>query len=401
MRYIVRKNTDLVANQYSVFAITILFFTFTFLEIVSLSSFPSFTGLLGNNSSILLINVLLILVAGMFTQKTLLQMFFWFLGISLITIYYFSSKQLESTFVYQIMIILAVPASGITFEKLVKIHLHAMASATLLVVVMSFLNFLPKSGAEETVLFSGYQNTVYAFGFIHPNFLGMLIILMGIEFTFLNKESFSSLVVIVNIMALTLAFMLGAHTSFFGGLIVFSGYLLSLRSSRLSFLKKVIAPVPIIMVGFAYWITTQGGSAIYQIVNKYVSSRPDLWSYYVSNFHIKYLGSNVVLNLNSGPTATFGNGILDGSYVYLSLYFGWFALILFIVSLYAILKVGKQVGYNIYMFIFLSFSLMAFSENESSLFTINVFLIIIGYYQYGLNRAAILFSNRKELYHEK
>lgn len=395
------KEMEKSGFEKSVQQITVsIFFLFTYLEIISLSAFPNVHGFLGGKSLILFVLVLILFVIGLLTPKTLRQILFWVVGIILIFINYHYLHDLQANIIYQLVIVLALPALAISFEKLVKAHLTAMLFGTSSVILMSLVGYLPRSGSEATVLFSAYQNTVFAFGFNHPNFLGALVSFIAIEYVFLNKYSLKKSVMIITIITLVIDFYLGANASLFGLSIVFTGYIFNNKKqikSRLVFTVGIFF-VPICVCLFAFWIANQQGSSVFQIINKLVSSRPALWSYYLTNFRVNWFGSNVVLNLNSGAFATFGNGILDGSYVYLPLYYGWAGLILFIISLYSIFLIFLETKESLYLYVFLALGLMAFPENESSLFSISIFLTIIGYFQFDYQRRKKMFQKSEDLH---
>lgn len=385
-------------NVYIKYITYFLFYIFTFLEVVNLSSFPAFFDILKPKSTLLVLMIIVLMILEILNFKKMRQLIFWLVIILLIVVNFYFIKQFKSTIIYQLIFLLIIPASEIEFEKIVKVHMYAILSATFFVVLLSLMDYLPKSGSQSTVLFSAYQNTVYSYGFNHPNGLGFLIIISGIEYTFLHKERFSLSVIIIDIVAIILAFLLGADTSVFGGVIVLFGYILSLNKAVVIIKKtnKIVMIIPITLVLFSFWVTHQPGTLIYQTVNKIVSSRPDLWSYYLQNFKISMFGSNVALNLNAGPTSTFGNGILDGSYIYQPLYFGWFGLFLFLISLYSLYLMRKTTNFKLYIYLFVAFSLMAFPENEISLFSINTFLVVLGYYQFNVTKRMKLFSIGEE-----
>lgn len=371
-----------------------IFFLFTYLEIISLSAFPNFCGLLRGNSLILFSLIVMMFIGGILTPKTFRQILFWVVGVGLIYVNYHYLHNIYANIIYQIVILLSLPGIGIDFEKIVRTHLVAMLFGTSCVILLSLVGYLPKSGSEATVLFSTYQNTVFAFGFNHPNFLGALISFIIIEYTFLNRHKFNKSVVMISIIVLIVDFYLGAITSFLGLLVVLLGYILSAKKyiKHRPIFNGPIFFVPIFLSLFAFWIANQSGSFIFHFINKIVSSRPQLWSYYLTNFKVNWFGSNVVLNLNSGAFSTFGNGILDGSYIYLPMYYGWIGLLLFIISLYSIFLIFKETKEYLFLYIFFALSLMAFSENESSLFSISIFLIVIGYFQFDYPRRIKMFQ---------
>ncbi|MDG4982424.1 hypothetical protein OGZ39_12340 [Lactococcus lactis] len=364
--------------------VLLLFFLFNLLSIISISSFSTFYTYLSAKSHTLMFIALFIFILGFFAIRTLRQFIVASLFLLAIFINYYFIKQLNSNIIVWLFILYGVSAYGMRLKRLIKLHFFALVTAMIAVIGMSLIGMLPRSGQVSSVLFSNYQNTVYFYGFNHPNMFGMLLVVLGIEAIVVNlmKKQRNNFIFLV--VAIIFSAIIGAGTATMGGIIFIISYFVIKLIENKNWYKilSLTAFIPIILASFAFWITTQLGTPLFNFINGHVQSRPALWTYYLQNFPIKNFGTNVMTSTTIG-LSTYGNGILDGAYIFLTMFFGRFALVLFILSLIVLLREGMNLKEKLYFSAFIAFSFMAFPEDQSAMIYINVFLIVLGYYQFS------------------
>lgn len=366
------------------FIVSSLFFLYSFVEIVASSSIPTYLGVLGPNSTFLLLIAILFSSTLLFTVRTPKQFIILILLIPFLYFLYVNRPNpitgLNS--IYQIIVIFCIGAAQINIYQMVKLHISALAVSTLSIIGLSLVGVLPKSGSESSVLFSSYQNTVYVYGFNHPNFLGSILCIVGIELIFLYWDRISLKIILIDFVLIITSFLLGANTAAIGGLLFLIVSIIKASHG----LKRIniVVWISVIWISLLCLLSLKLAQMphtnVWHLFNNIVTSRPALWSYYFSEFNTKWIGSSVEIN-TSVINSTFGNGILDGSFIYQVMYNGYFMMILLVLAYCAISFAAKKNKNTSFLWITFVLSLMAFAENEMATLCTNVFLVIIGYYQ--------------------
>lgn len=304
-----------------------------------------------------------------------------------------STKYYGSTTPYTklLILIVAVPSAIPSPKKILKIFGFAMLTTFVLTIGMSLIGVLPMSGVTSKVLFSSYQETEYFFGFTHPNIFGTFLTSLYLIFYFLNFNDNKFKVTLIGIIIFFIDIVINAGTAASGILLVL---LLSLFLRRFNIMYKIAYVFPILLTVFSFWLAYNNSSALGRLINTKIASRPDIWNVYLLQFPINIFNREPNIQLDA-YNPILGNGALDGGYIYILIYWGILAFIVYYLIFCSILKISFET-HNIELYcIGLVIIIMAFPESHMVMFFENVFLIFIGFFQYSSTDRIRIFMNDK------
>lgn len=333
------------------------------------------------------INSLLIFflfVSSLILPKTPRQTFFW-LGFGVVAIVDYRLNQ-GSDFLSQLILIgLSLGSLNIDFNRILKAYMYASILSTLVIVFLSIMGILPVNGEQSSVLFSSYQNIVFCFGFIHPNSFGTILFSIALSFVCLHSNTCPKWSWIIAVATILFDFLIGAQTAAVGVIVLLIGlFCQNKKPKRLACtLYRMAYIIPVLLFIFSLILARSQGSSLYNWFDQHIASRPAVWNYYLSNYQPKLMGNVVNIDL-SAISNVYGNGVLDGSYIYYLLHFGYIGIIILILAMLSINKKGFTTKNGMYHWIFIAICLTAFPESNFTIFFFNPFLYLIFFDQ--LNR---------------
>ncbi|OIM20746.1 hypothetical protein ATX59_07460 [Oenococcus oeni] len=322
-------------------------------------------------------------MGAFFLPKTPKQLVFWIIGIFLIVLDYRENNGL--TLISKLLAIgLAVGALRISFQQVLKAYLLSTTIGTCIIMVLSFVGYLPIVGQQTSVLFSSYQNIVFCFGFIHPNAFGTALFSITISFLFLYSKKYKKTSILLVFCAIFIDFLVGAQTAAVGVIIFGIGTSIN-HYKHFSSLEKAFRfayIIPIFLAFFAIFLARHPGSSLYDWFNQHIASRPSLWNYYLINYPPHKFGNSINIDL-SAVSNIYGNGVLDGSYIYYLLHFGYAGLIILLLIMLSINQKTFLTKNALYGLAFIATCCVAFPETNFALFFFNPFLLIFFFSQLG------------------
>lgn len=300
---------------------------------------------------------------------------------------------------FNIMLVLAFVLFGsqLTFKQLAFTQSVAMFTALVSISIFSLFGFLPTTGTSSKVyLFqSSYQEIVYFLGFNHPNAYGTILTMALISFFFGIKNRNLKLFIFLSACVAIIDIKIGANTAAIGASIFFISLIsIPLMDKFQRTLNIITKYLMIIIPIFSIWIGYNPYTLIAQLINRYISSRPNIWSYYLNLNKISLFAIPPDLDLSVGSKSIIGNGVLDGTYVYILVYWGLVPLIIFILSLWVLnnLDTGDSRLNWVKSFIVLAIVFMSFPESHMTFFFENVFILSIGMLQIKRTNRGRLFT---------
>ncbi|WP_370672665.1 hypothetical protein [Leuconostoc lactis] len=293
----------------------------------------------------------------------------------------------STPFTKLLMLLIAVPRTIPSIRTIVKTFGLAMATTFLLTIVLSLLGYLPISGETSRVPFAKYHEVVYCFGFTHPNAFGTLLTAMFMMLYFLYFKKRPKLVISAGIIVVLIDKIITADTALIGAalilLLIFSHSLTKWQIWQGKF-GSIAYDLPVVLTLLSIWLAYHNKSALGTFINKLISSRPDVWHAYLTQYPIKMFNATPNIKLD-GIHTILGNGVLDGGYIYVLMNWGIVALLLYIIMFSSLIKMSiESNNFQLYS-IALVIILMSFPESHMIMFFENVFLILFGFYQYPKN----------------
>lgn len=290
-----------------------------------------------------------------------------------------SSSGIFSPFTKLLLLALAVPATIPSSKKIVKIFGWAMMTTMFLSITMSLLGYLPISGTTSRVLFSNYKETVYFLGFSHPNAFGTYLTAIFTIFAYLYFEKYKKRILFMSPFVFIINIIIGAGTAAAGVLLIF---LIMVIPIKLKKIYNVIYLLPVLFTCFSLWLAYNNSSNLGIIIGNKIASRPNVWHAYVTQFPINFVNKTPQIN-TTGYFGILGNGVLDGSYIYILIFWGILAWIIYNVIFISLSKFAIETNNVVLYGISLLTMVSAFPESHMIMFFENVFLLFVGFYQYS------------------
>ena len=214
-------------------------------------------------------------------------------------------------------------------------------------------------------------------GFPHPNVLHISFIIWMALFLYIRKETGKNLLKVTAILGVANVFMFFYSVSVtgmgLGFIYLFCNYYFSLRKEFNLWEKaaiKAVLPVCILMCTIPP-LFFEG--KLFDILNKLLNTRMRIWKYYLTNFTPGILGRAVYPPEGQQMS-------LDGSYLYLLYYYGWFFFIFFVGATFWTVCRCIQKGRKKELAIILGLSIAGIVEPFLYNFSAkNIILIFVGY----------------------
>lgn len=239
-------------------------------------------------------------------------------------------------------------------------------------------------GLCEVTSFIRENITRYTLGFIHPNTTGFYLLLIGLEYIYINKDSNKINIFIVPIfICLIINFITDSRTSLLAMIITILGlFYVKFSNNKLGenrFFKILTKNLFLIITCFTVVLielfSKQNSFAIF--VNDSFSFRLTYFSYFWTNYSIKLLGNDLNTYF-----------VLDSTYLQLLLRFGLIAyLFYYIMYVKRIEKAFKEKDYLL-IIIMIAMLFYGFTENAAFKSTYNIFL---------LSFSDVIFKKNKEI----
>ena len=214
-------------------------------------------------------------------------------------------------------------------------------------------------------------------GFPHPNVLHISFIIWMALFLYTRKDIEGKLVKIAIILSLANVLMFFYSVSVtgmgLGFIYLFCNYYFSVRK-EFNKIEKGLIKVVLPLCIFACTVPPLFFEGeLFQVVNKLLNTRMDIWKYYLTSFTPRIFGTVIY------PPGEYQMS-LDGSYLYLLYYYGWFFFVIFIgLTFWTICRCIKK-GHKKELAIILGLSIAGIVEPFLYNFSAkNLVLIFIGY----------------------
>ncbi|KAA8368006.1 hypothetical protein [Leuconostoc carnosum] len=362
-----------------------LFYVIILIQTILFTSFgrvfPSAAMMLGKLEMLM---ILLYVTYSLFIRVTIRKIVYVVVVMTIIVISAHYSGN-SSSFIKLLLLTVAVPVTIPSAKKIVTVFGLAMSTTMVLTIILSLIGYLPRSGTATKVLFSNYQETVFFLGFNHPNAFGTFLttIFMILSFLFYQKHKLK--IIISGPVFLIINLLIGADTAAAGIFLLLIIYIVPLKLTKI---YKLTYALPTILTCLSLWLAYNNTSNLGMIVNEKISSRPDVWHTYVIQYPINLFNHLPTVNTN-GYFSILGNGVLDGSYIYILIYWGIVSWLVYNFIFITIAKFGID-NKNVALYgIALLTMFTAFPESHMIMFYENVFLIFVGFYQYSRDERKI------------
>lgn len=358
-----------------------------FLEIIGMSSLGDFHPefLILDNRAIEIIIMVMILLYFILAGRRVLA---WRRMLSLLLLIVIAACIMrasgrENSLLFGFFIGFACFGVGLTLQEISNAYFWGTLIGFISVILMAILGILPKGGfaSKVTSMQSSYLEIEYFWGFKHPNAFGtllmVLLILSVLAFPYLKQRVFVSL----GFSCALICIVVAAGTAAVGAGIVTLGLLCKTLIQRYQKLFTLFAGILVCsMPVFSVWVSKNPYSSIGIFINTHVSSRTMVWNFYTSRFPIKLIANPLQIDLSLGGSGVLGNGVLDGSYIYVLLHWGILALLLLSLSWLLMLaqnKITGDLGYFIIIIVATS-AIVAFPESHVLFFYENILCIGLG-----------------------
>lgn len=362
----------------------LLYAGFVIFQVLALSSWHYFLKGFGSTTSLTpLIILVAILCFGLLLNWSFLRISLTLCLILAIFIYY-ENHGLQGNDMLFILISI-ISGAGVNGVDIVKTDFLARLGSTLLIVLMSVVRILPFSG-NGSVSNTFYIN--YTMGFLYPNTLGYIVLILFLEYLFfIKKEKHQFL---TNSLAALICLLLEIYLNYATGITsVLLSTFIYFNKSKISTRAFAIANILVLCVSFiTFWLVTIKYNLMndfWIFINNLLSNRPAIWQYYFQEYPIKWLG-NII---NVQESTVIGHGAIDGGYFYLLLKYGILSLvILFLVIIFSINRAKKYISINIFLIFTLIIFISGFVETLGFLPSYSPIYLIIGF---------LLFSSKDNL----
>lgn len=174
------------------------------------------------------------------------------------------------------------------------------------------------------------------FGFNYPTYLMYMIMIIGIEWIIIRNKNITFWeIVIITLIGILIGHITDARGELVTLLIVCLGTLLINKFGLISgkFINThkilfVILPEVICVISYIFVLCIKNTNSWYMIINKFTSSRLNIFQYYLEEYGVRLLPSNLNLNYLSGNGSWIN--VIDNSYLYLGIVLGLLSLFIYL-----------------------------------------------------------------------
>ncbi|MCZ9310871.1 hypothetical protein PAF15_02640 [Weissella koreensis] len=285
-----------------------------------------------------------------------------------------------SPYIKLLILSVAVPATIPSARNISKIFGIAMVTTMIITIWLSINGALPQSGTASRSMISNYQETVYFMGFNHPNAFGTFLSMIMMIFTFLFYKKYKWRVIIGLLLFAVIDIYIGAGTASFSILILMIILFLPIKLKKI---YKIFYLLPTIVTLFSLWLSCNNTSNLGNFINTKVASRPNVWNAYITQYPIGFINKPPMVDVG-GYSGILGNGVLDGSYIYILIFWGILSWIIYNFIFISLLKFSIDINNKALFGIAIAIIINAFPESHMIMFYENVFLLFVGFYQYSI-----------------
>lgn len=367
----VKKDKDSVSFTFFYFIILIQTLLFTSFS----SFFPQFSNILAKLGNLLII---LYVLYSLVVRMTVRRLIYTLITLSIILVTFWYSKNF-SPYLKLLLLSVAVPATIPSAKNICKVFGISMVTTMIITIFFSLLGYLPKSGTTSKSIFSDYQETVYFLGFNHPNAFGTFLSILFAILAFLFYEQHKWRVVLIAPIFFLINIGIGAGTAAVSIVLITIILILPIKLKKI---YKVLYILPSAFTLFSLWLSYHNTSNLGNIINEKIAARPNVWNAYVTQYPMGLVNLPPQIN-NSGFLGILGNGVLDGSYIYILIFWGILAWLVYNWIFIALIKFSIDTNSKVLFGIALSTIITAFPESHVIMFYENVFLLFVGFYQYS------------------
>lgn len=368
----------IMQNNYTAFIFFYLIILIQTLLFTSFNTFfPQISKILSKTETIL---ILFYVVYALVIRITIRKIIYTIITL-LIIVVMLSHSGTFSSFIKLLLLAIAVPATIPSSRNITKVFGWAMCTTMLISISLSLVGILPQSGTTSRSIVSSYQETVYFLGFNHPNAFGTFLTVLFAILSFLFYQNYKWKIIIIAPFFWIINVMIGAGTAAIGIVLLL---IILLFPINLNKIYKILYLLPSSLTLFALWLAYNNMSSIGMILNEKVASRPNVWNAYITQFPIGFVNTPPEIN-TSGYFGILGNGVLDGSYIYILIFWGILAWVVYNIIFISLIKFSFDTNNKILFGIALLTIITAFPESHMIMFDENAFLLFVGFYQYPIN----------------
>ncbi|KGH65881.1 hypothetical protein X291_04330 [Oenococcus oeni IOEB_C23] len=365
------------------------YFLFIFFQVISNSSWHFFINLGDLASPLSRTNIFFLIVLFLISclRDWNIKQFIVTMVLTFILLAYFLKY---GSNLFSVFLVLVLVGMAINPVKLLKIDFYARLFSVLLIIFLSLIGILPKSGNAGS--YTDFYYSVFLYGFTWSPILGYLILIIFLEFILLFKIK-KSVLVATTILYVFFQLSIGYMTGIIGGAMAIILLFLS-RHKFFNLPSLALLTYPFLFLVTVYVsIYYNSASSMWALWNDITSFRISIWQYYLQNWKINFFGNIIPDQNNIIGSTVLGHGALDGGYIFFLIKYG-FLSIMIIYSLIVIVKyeydnkIQKDISRNgFWIFVIISI-LTAFSETSSFLAYFSPFAALLG---------SLAFFNRDKL----
>lgn len=353
---------------------------FVLLQVIGLSAWDLFLPKIGGPTSVLALSTLLMVVLlGAISTWTISRMVLVAIVLALSFIYIYLFR--NSVFLFCLIAILA--GQGFTPKRLIKTDLYFRGFGVALIVTLSFLGILPMSGRGEQL--TGNFFTSFSYGFLSPNTLGFLILIVGLDAYLHVSQKWQKVSILV--LALFFESLLKYLTGILGvmTLIIVSIFFHKGKSNQTAMTARyrIFCLASVLFFLFATfgscYIAKNYNSTdtVWNFANKLFSLRFPIWQYYYEGWPPSLFGN--IIYVDQSTVGLIGFGAFDGSYLYFLLKYGWVAISIILLAMIYALKHTKDYFSRRILVLFVAVTLVTgIPETPGFLVAYSPFFLLLG-----------------------
>lgn len=275
-------------------------------------------------------------------------------------------------------------------QKIILTDFFVRSFSVGIIVIISLVGILPKSG--NGVGLTGFFYTQFSYGFLYPNVIAFLIMVIFLEYLICFEIS-SRNYFFLFMIALGIEYYLKYATGIVGILI---GFIFIRIAPKLSVSSiKIINFITVVFSAIAMYMSIayfSMGSNFWVLMDKLLSYRLQIWQYYITNWPITILGD--FSNTNLQMSSLTGHGAIDGGYIYYALKYGYVSILLFYITILMVFHNASnmKVNLNKILAFIVIIVITSFPETSGMLVSFSPLYMLFG---------SILVSSKDSLTYEK
>lgn len=316
------KTTDLIEKGRLFF-----YSLFVIYQVFALSSWSYFhSGFKSGTNTISLFLILMVLVLGLLQEWNSRKVTVILIALVASYIYYHGYHITGNEALFALLGFMA--GVSLNERKILFVDLITRSLSVLAIIILSLVNYLPKSGNGVGV--TGFFYTQFSYGFLYPNVTAYLLGIIFLEiviFCDLNTSRSLILTIFMLLVEIRLNYVTGVAMIIVGFIYIIYASKIKIKNVKILGLVGLIGSITLF---FVMVYNFSANSTLWSTVDRVLSYRLQIWTYYLQNWKFTMLGSFSTENLQYENTI--GHGAIDGGYIYFILKYGYFFLCLFVLS---------------------------------------------------------------------